>query len=86
MVTPAPLPVEKAPQPHHAPQLPRISLELPPDSGLELVETTHTAPAQEDAIEAQRPRRVRPPRAAIADEPLQMVETAHKDSTPPAGE
>jgi hypothetical protein len=86
VVTPAPLPVEDARPPHHAPQLPRISLELPPESGLELVETTHTAAPQEDAIEAQHPRRVRPPRAALADEPLQMVETVHKEPTPPAGE
>jgi len=27
---------------------------------------------------------VRPPRVAIAEEPLQIVETTHKDSTPPA--
>jgi len=27
---------------------------------------------------------VRPPRVQVADEPLQMVETTHKDSTPPA--
>jgi ribonuclease E len=85
-VTPPPRPAEKVELPHNAPQLPRIALELPPDSGLVLVETTGSAAAQEDAVEPQRPRRVRPPRVAIADEPLQMVETAHKDSTPPPAE
>jgi hypothetical protein len=65
-----------------APEIPRVALELPPDSGLILVETTHAAPAAEET-ESARPRRVRPPRAASADEPLQMVETTHKESTPP---
>ena len=30
------------------------------------------------------PRRVRPPRVVIAEEPLQIVET-HKEGQPPAG-
>ena len=79
-------PVVEPERPHHAPQLPRVTLELPPESGLVLVETSHVAPPVAEAEEAQRPRRVRPPRAAIADEPLQLVETAPKDSTPPAAE
>jgi hypothetical protein len=70
--------------PRDAPEFPRVALELPPDSGLILVETAHAAPTVAEEIESDRPRRVRPPRAAIADEPLQMVETTHKDSTPPA--
>jgi len=78
--------VESVAPPHQAPPLPRIALELPPESGLVLVETTHAAPTSAGAEEPQRPRRVRPPRATIADEPLQMVETGPKDSTPPAAE
>ncbi len=85
-VVPKPLPIEPAEQPHRAPQSPRIPLELPPDSGLVLVETTHTAAAPAEEAEPPRARRVRPPRAAIADEPLQMVETVHKESTPPSAE
>jgi hypothetical protein len=56
----------------------------PPDSGLELVETRHHAPAPgADEAEAPRPKRVRPPRAQVADEPLQIVET-RKEPSPPA--
>ena len=79
-------PVHEPSVPRNAPELPRISLDLPPESGLVLVETSHERPsvsAGEEA-EASRPRRVRPARAEVRDEPLQMVETTHKDSTPPA--
>jgi hypothetical protein len=75
-------PAEATAMPRNAPEIPRVALELPPESGLILVETTHAAPAAEET-EPSRARRVRPPRVAIADEPLQMVETTHKDSTPP---
>ena len=68
--------------PRNAPEIPRVSLELPPDSGLVLVETSHSAPQGESEPEPARPRRVRPPKAAVAEEPLQMVETTHKE--PPA--
>jgi hypothetical protein len=65
---------------------PLIDLALPSDSSLELVETRHRAvdvPASEP--EAPRPRRVRPPRPSIAEEPLQMVETRHDEAgKPPA--
>ncbi|MFI4903626.1 MAG: Rne/Rng family ribonuclease [Burkholderiales bacterium] len=59
-----------------------VTLALPPDSGLELVETRHAAspPAVEEAP-APRPRRARPNRAEIASEPLEMVET-RKDPSP----
>ncbi|HWZ72437.1 MAG TPA: Rne/Rng family ribonuclease [Casimicrobiaceae bacterium] len=70
---------------HHAPALPKISLELPPDSDLVLVETSPQkaqAPMSEEP-EAPRPRRVRPPRVEVTDGPLQLVETAHKEPTPP---
>jgi ribonuclease E len=70
---------------HHAPELPKISLELPPDSDLVLVETVHqrAAPTTPEEAELVRPRRVRPTRVAVADGPLQLVETTHKESTPP---
>ncbi len=88
-VATAPTPI-KAPMPvmepvRHAPELPKNSLELPPDSDLVLVETVHqraAAPMPEEP-EAMWPRRVRPPRVDVADGPLQLVETTHKESTPP---
>jgi hypothetical protein len=61
--------------------LPPISMALPADSGLVMVETAHTAVAPDEAPVAHA-RRVRPPRTVIADEPLQMVETTHKDLPP----
>ncbi|MEO8739857.1 MAG: Rne/Rng family ribonuclease [Casimicrobiaceae bacterium] len=82
---PAPA-AQSAPRPasaRTASEAPRVSLQLPPDSGLVLIETARervvdvTAPAE---MEAPRPRRPRPPRIATADEPLQMVETQKKDS------
>jgi ribonuclease E len=49
-------------------------------AGLELVETRHPAPVSEPRdSETPRPKRVRPPRASVQEEPLQMVETTHKD-------
>jgi hypothetical protein len=67
-----------------APELPPVTLTLPTDSGLEMVETKHHAPVEpEPEADAQRPRRVRPPRVNVAEEPLQMVETRH-DGAPPA--
>jgi ribonuclease E len=77
-------PDRPAPLPRNAPEIPKVSLELPPESGLILVETSHAAPQGTDEPETPRPRRVRPPRVQVADEPLQMVETTHKDSAPPA--
>ena len=55
--------------------LPAIAATLPPDSGLELVETRFNAPAVDEGPEAPRPKRVRPPRAEVASEPLEIVET-----------
>lgn len=59
---------------------------LPPESALELVETkTRAAPEPDPEPELPAgPRRVRPPKVVIADEPLQIVET-RKDAPPPAG-
>jgi len=68
--------------PRNAPEIPKVSLELPPDSGLVLVETSHAAPPPVDETEVRRPHRVRAPRAKIVEEPLQLVETQHKE--PPA--
>ena len=77
-------PAEANAMPSNAPEIPRVALELPPESDLILVETTHAAPTAAEEIEPSRAHRVRPPRVAVADEPLQLVETTNKDSTPPA--
>jgi ribonuclease E len=80
-----PTPAAIAPEPAPKRELPPLSRVPPPDSGLELVETRHAAPApSSDETNAPRPKRVRPPRAQAADEPLQIVET-RKESPPPAG-
>ena len=89
---PQPFVTTPKPEPHPAvaprsiPELPPVALKLPPESGLELVETRFKpAPiADEESVQAAGPRRVRPPKVTIADEPLQLVET-HKDQQPPAG-
>jgi hypothetical protein len=72
-------------RPRNLPDIPPVSRALPPDSGLELVETRgHIAtPLADEPAEPPRPKRVRPPRAEIANEPLELVET-HKDTNPPA--
>jgi hypothetical protein len=76
-------PAQRAePLPRNALEIPKVSLELPPDSGLVLVETSHAAPPPVDDSEGPRPHRVRAPRAKIVEEPLQLVETQHKE--PPA--
>ena len=67
------------------PELPPVALTLPPESGLELVETKFKGGAEAEPETPAGPRRVRPPKVAIAEEPLQMVETTHKDAPPPAG-
>ena len=74
-------------RPRAVPELPKVSLELPPDSGLVLIETALERVAISESIEPpepSRPRRVRPARAEAREEPLQLVETVHKDPTPPA--
>jgi ribonuclease E len=68
-----------------APEVPRVSLELPADSGLVLIETRHertSTVAAPEVAESPRPRRARPPRAQVVDEPLQLVET--QKEPPPA--
>jgi ribonuclease E len=87
-IEPPPAPAAPTPAPpaaRHVPALPKISLELPQDSDLVMVETSHqkaqTATSEEP--EPPRPRRVRPPRIEVTEGPLQLVETAHKEPTPP---
>jgi len=87
IVAPEPIapPRPAAPPPRPVEALPRVSMTLPADSSLELVETRSKAtlmPEPEPAMPAG-PRRVRPPRVVIAEEPLQIVET-HKEGQPPA--
>jgi hypothetical protein len=62
-------------RPRNLPEIPPVQLALPPDSGLELVETRHHIEMPPVEEEVPRARRSRPPRVAIPDEPLQMVET-----------
>jgi hypothetical protein len=64
----------------------RVSLELPADSGLVLVETRHASVQITDSGEPSAPRakRVRPPRVELADEPLEMVETRAGEQPPAA--
>ena len=78
------LPVAPPSRPRNLPEIPPITLALPLDSGLELVQTTTRVPEPEpETAPAPRPKRVRAPRAAVADEPLQIVETRHGDGTTP---
>jgi hypothetical protein len=80
-----PPPRQAPPQPRPMESLPPVSMSLPPESGLELVETHSKAvlmPEPEPAPVGAR--RVRPPRVVIADEPLQIIET-RKENSPPAG-
>ncbi len=80
---------EVVPAPHVAAPAPRapetvpLDLTLPPDSGLELIETraSTTAPVEEPATPAG-PRRTRPPRAVVASEPLEFVETRKDGASP----
>jgi hypothetical protein len=84
----APAPVAAVVEPREAPApvatvVPPapIAAVLPPESGLELVETRFAAPpVVEEAPPA--PRRVRPPRVVIDEEPLQFVETRTGQSPP----
>ena len=74
----------RTPRPIEAP--PPVSMALPADSGLEMIETRAKGASMSDPEVAPPagPRRVRPPRVVVADEPLQIVET-RKDSAPPPG-
>ncbi|MDH5285754.1 MAG: Rne/Rng family ribonuclease [Betaproteobacteria bacterium] len=87
-VEPAPAPRAAPPErarPKNLPELPPVTMELPPESGLELVQTKrHEAPPAEDAPQEPLPRRVRPPRPVVAEEPLQIVETKHGEGQAPS--
>ncbi|MFO1284273.1 MAG: Rne/Rng family ribonuclease [Burkholderiales bacterium] len=71
-------------RPRHPEPAPAQPYSLPPDSGLVLIETDRgraVDAAQAVESEPPRPRRVRPPRAEVRDEPLEFVET--RKDTPP---
>jgi ribonuclease E len=72
---PAPRPTP-APRPAATPA-PTFNYTLPSESGLQMVETSHAALVNEPpaAPPPSGPKRVRPPRVKVADEPLQQVET-----------
>jgi len=78
------MPVAATTRPRNLPDIPPITLALPLESGLELVQTT-SRPAEplEEPAPQPRPKRVRAPRPVVADEPLQIVETRREDGTPP---
>jgi hypothetical protein len=88
VAAPAPEPVAKGPvavpaRPRNLPDIPPITLALPLESGLELVQTTARAPEpEEEPVAESRPKRVRPPRVVVPEEPLQIVETRRGDGTP----
>lgn len=77
-------PPRPAATPRPIPELPPVSLTLPPDSGLELVETKFktTPMAETEQPAAAGPRRVRPPKVAVVEEPLQIVETQRTQLPP----
>jgi hypothetical protein len=81
VVVPAPL----APVTPPIASAPPVPYALPAESGLELVETDRARaaprPASEEA-ETSRPRRVRPPKVELRDEPLEIIET--RKEAPPA--
>ncbi len=72
---PAPAPVVAAPEVKREP-VKAFSYTLPTDAGLQMMETkANGAPAQLVTDEPVKRGRARPPRAAVAAEPMQMVET-----------
>ena len=73
-------PVAIAADSHPAPV--PVSMSLPPDSNLVMVETRFAPVVETEEPVAPRARRPRPARAVIADEPLQMVETRKEQAAP----
>ena len=59
-----------------------VSMSLPPDSELVMVETRFAPVVETEQPAALQARRVRPARAVVADEPLQMVETRKEQPAP----
>ena len=73
---PVPVSTREAPKP--------FTYALPGDAGLQMMETKATgAPTVYVSDEPVKRGRSRPPRAQVAAEPMQMVETG-KDSAPPS--
>jgi len=76
----APAPVAPAPVPVAAPK--PFTYQLPNDAGLQMMETRSNGAAAVAVVEEPVKRgRARPPRAEVAAEPMQMVETG-KSVTP----
>lgn len=75
-------PLRPVATPRPIPELPPVSLTLPPDSGLELVETKFKAAAITEPEPPAGPRRVRPPKVTVVEEPLQIVETQRTQLPP----
>ncbi|TMH65031.1 MAG: Rne/Rng family ribonuclease [Betaproteobacteria bacterium] len=79
---------EEPATPRNLPEIPPVTDVLPPDSDLVLVETRHGVPSapegDSESVQSSRPKRSRPPRVEIANEPLEMVETHKEDAAPPA--
>jgi len=75
----APVPVAR----RVIPDLPPVTFNLPPESGLVLVETSHRVEAAplEEGTTSTGPRRPRRQHVQLVEEPLQIVET-RKDSPP----
>ncbi len=84
---PAPIAVS-APAPAPVAEVPReaakaFTYALPTDAGLQMMETRSTgSPAQVAAEEPVKRGRARPPRAEVAAEPMQMVETGKQATQP----
>ncbi|MFN3629884.1 MAG: Rne/Rng family ribonuclease [Casimicrobiaceae bacterium] len=75
---PAPAVTAAASEPPARPPAQPFRYELPPDAGIQLMETrvpTAVTPVEEPAPRLGRPR---PPRLQLPEEPLQMVETTQK--------
>jgi hypothetical protein len=67
---------------HSHPPAETVSLSLPSDSELVMVETRFAPVVETEEPVAPRPRRARPARPVIPDEPLQMVETRKEQPAP----
>ena len=68
-----------APTPSIVDEVAPVSMALPPESDLVLVETRFKPEHVEEENTGARPRRTRPPRVTLPDEPLQMIETQKQD-------
>jgi hypothetical protein len=55
-----------------------FTFELPSDAGIQMMETTSSAPIESAPEPVQLRGRARPPRKVLDDAPMQMVETDGK--------